>query len=619
MRAPVLLALAALGCGDGESPLALGPTTPPPSVARIGDPPTPFEGLEGFLVESRGQAILASTQTLRLEAPLDSLRAGERACLASLLEVGEIVQRLYELQLHPEAARVRAHLLTYAPRDPGEEARLATLRDLFTLFRGVVVVDPELGRMPLAPVRPEAPGGALYPPDVDEEIVRAFAEAHPRTAVGDLLGPRTVVRRRTEEALADDLSTLEHHPALEALHPQLRRMLSRPADREELYAVPYALAYARELTRAYRRLRSAARDARRSDGDLADYLEQRARDLLSNDYEAGDAAWVSGAMRRLNAEIGAYETYDDRLLGVKAHFALSILVRAPEATDALDRIVARLPELQAQLPGGPDGAVRRRIPIGLYDVVADFGQARGANTATVLPNEERIVRRYGRTVLLRRNVIQHPARMAIQRRRFAAVMAPAHLSDLTPTGELLRTALHELGHDLGPRTTVTATPVSLAMGPLHNTLEELKADLIALWLGARLRRLGVLSAAEARQVQASGVLRVLLSRAPERREAYGTMELMQQRFFLAQGLLDRDDDGRVHVRQRRMEATVEAMLAEVLAVQRGGDRAAAEALIDRWAVWDDEVQGELARRLAPASPRRIFVRYAILDDLWSRE
>jgi hypothetical protein len=36
---------------------------------------------------------------------------------------------------------------------------------------------------------------------------------------------------------------------------------------------------------------------------------------LSDDYESGDAAWVTGHFKTLNAQIGSYETYDDELYG----------------------------------------------------------------------------------------------------------------------------------------------------------------------------------------------------------------------------------------------------------------------------------------------------------------
>ena len=96
------------------------------------------------------------------------------------------------------------------------------------------------------------------------------------------------------------------------------RDLSAHPDPKGLYAVPYAVAYAPELMRAFTHLIAAADDLEASDEEFARYLRNRARDLLTNDYESGDASWVTGRFKRLNAQIGAYETYDDALFGVKA-------------------------------------------------------------------------------------------------------------------------------------------------------------------------------------------------------------------------------------------------------------------------------------------------------------
>ena len=65
--------------------------------------------------------------------------------------------------------------------------------------------------------------------------------------------------------------------------------------------------------------------SRRPTGQFARYLRNRARDLLSDDYESGDAAWITGRFKNLNAQIGAYETYDDELLGTRAFYGLSLL------------------------------------------------------------------------------------------------------------------------------------------------------------------------------------------------------------------------------------------------------------------------------------------------------
>src|SRR5260221_14782771 len=64
-----------------------------------------------------------------------------------------------------------------------------------------------------------------------------------------------------------------------------------------------------------------------------------------------------------------------------------------------------LQALEDSLPYDHHKKVREDIPVGVYDVVADFGQARGGNTATILPNESYLARRYGRTILLRANIM----------------------------------------------------------------------------------------------------------------------------------------------------------------------------------------------------------------------
>src|SRR4029079_9429746 len=101
------------------------------------------------------------------------------------------------------------------------------------------------------------------------------------------------------------------------------------------YAVPYAVAYADLMIRAHRLLREAADAPAADDSEFAGYLRNRARDLLSNDYESGDASWVTGRFRALNAQIGAYETYDDELFGAKAFHGFSLMVSDEAATTAL--------------------------------------------------------------------------------------------------------------------------------------------------------------------------------------------------------------------------------------------------------------------------------------------
>src|SRR5258708_28956192 len=232
------------------------------------------------------------------------------------------------------------------------------------------------------------------------------------------MGLRTVVRTANSLNADSDLAKLRKYPVLDTLHPGLRAELemiqggkARPGmmlARQGFYAVPYSVAYADELMKAHGLLNEAAAALHKVDEEFAGYLRNRARDLLSNDYESGDASWVTGRFKNLNAQIGSYETYDDELYGVKTFFAFSLLLTRQQETVALRKAMKGLQGLEDSLPYDHHKKIREDIPVGVYDVVADFGQARGANTATILPNESYLARRYGRTILLRSNIIPDP-------------------------------------------------------------------------------------------------------------------------------------------------------------------------------------------------------------------
>ena len=124
--------------------------------------------------------------------------------------------------------------------------------------------------------------------------------------------------------------------------------------------------------------------------------------------ESGDAAWITGRFKTLNAQIGSYEVYDDELYGVKTFFSFSILSTRRQETTALRQALRGLQALEDSLPYQNHKKIREDIPVGVYDVVADFGQSRGGNTASILPNETYLARRYGRTILLRANIMREP-------------------------------------------------------------------------------------------------------------------------------------------------------------------------------------------------------------------
>lgn len=553
------------------------------------------------------QAILAKTQTIRLAPDLSHLGPGERIAVAKLLEVGQIFQDIYEDQNHSQALAIRARL------EPGSDE--ATL---YRLFQGPLATDLANRRVPFAGATEPPPGQNVYPLDLTKAEYDAYLAAHPDRA-GELTHLRSVVRRTDDASLARDIAALRRHPALETLHPgMLARLeaMARAPDRMQLYAVPYSVAWADRTVRASRLLFEGADAVEGEDAELARYLRNRARDLLSDDYESGDAAWITGEFKNLNAEIGAYETYDDELSGVRAFYALSLLSRRNAETEALRRGLGGLQAVEDALPYADHKRVRENIPVGIYDVVADFGQSRGGNTATILPNEAYLARRYGRTILLRANIMRSPEIFATTDAGWTAVVEPRFADDLTAEGQFNRTLWHEIGHYLGADATSDGRDLDTALGADASLLEEMKADLVSLFAGPQLVESGFFTADKLRNQRASGILRTLQNNPPRRDQPYQTMQLMQFNWFLDRGVLAFDPaSGRLIIDYDEYQDAVTALLREVIALQQAGDPQRSDAFVRRWLTWDEQVHGRIAQTLRDRqSVRYRQFKYAALGE-----
>jgi hypothetical protein len=544
----------------------------------------------GAWTASRAQDVLKVTARTRLAPDLSHLTAGERVAVARLLEVGTIFQDLYELQRHRGALTARAALTKAAD---------ASSRDLLTLYRlyqGPIATTLENTREPFLAVDAAPPGKNVYPWDLTEKEFRSYVAAHPDDR--SLTHLRHVVRRAAAASISSDLATLTKHPVLDLLHPGLTEKLARLARAPSagtLYGLPYSVAYADQSVRAHRLLHDAADAVEADDQEFARFLRNRARDLLTDDYEAGDASWLKGRFKHLNAQIGAYETYDDELMGTRAFYGLSLLAVRTEESAALRKALRGIQALEDSLPIDRHRRVIDDIPVGAYDVIADFGQARGGNTATNLPNEGYLVDRYGSIILLRANIMRDPDIFGGGNRSWTSVMAKDVHADLTADANFYRTLWHEIGHYLGPDATRDNREFDAAIGPDASLLEEMKADLVSLFVGRELRARDYFTEAQLRSHYASGILRVLQSNRPRREQPYNMMQVMQWNWFLDRGVLRFDKaGGTMSIDYARYHDAVRDLLKEVLALQDAGDKAAATAFIDRWGVWDEAVHGRVA-------------------------
>ena len=592
----------------------LHPVAIPMACLMLAAGPVAAELPDGYWNLEQATAILERTRSVYLDPDLAGLSAGETAAVTKLLLAGRLLNAVYEDSLHDEALDSQEELELLD--DGGERTR--ALRSLYYLFRGPIATTLDNQRVAFLPVGPTQAGKNVYPKALTREEFDPFLENRPgqrRT----LMGVRTVVRASTLQNIARDLEMLTRYPLLDGLHPQLKQRLEsiRSGELEDTwYALPYSVRWAPRIMDVYGLLNGAAEDVQDEDEDLAAYLRLRARDLVSDDYESGDAAWVRGRFRNLNAQIGSYETYDDALYGVRSFFSLSVLMRDGEKSRELEAAIGDIQAIQDSLPQSKPRKVADHIPVGVYNVIADFGQSRSANTASILPNDASHARKYGRTILLRYNIMTNPDLFADTNAVYQAAVAAENRDDLSMEGGFYRTLWHEIGHYLGVDRTDDGRDLGEALSPLGDLFEEMKADLVSLHTAPRLEREGIIDKQTLRGIYAGGIRRVLQRVPPRTDQPYQSMQLMQMNYFLEHELLTFDTSTeRLTVHYERYPDVVDSLLEKVLAIQANGDREAAAAFRDQYTTWDEDLHGKLAANLIAATPYRYnMVRYRALEN-----
>ena len=567
----------------------------------------------GYWPAEESRRILDQTLEYRLESDLSSLTPTERSVLDSLVEVGRILDDVNDDQRHHQALSARRELRKLDER-LGHPDRTRDLLRLDELFQGPIATTLENELLPFLPVDPWTEGKNVYPWAIGREEIEAYLEAHPDDRES-ILGLHTVVRRTTPAALKRDLFTLDDQPILDELHPGLRDSLeSRTAqpDRHALYAVPFSVAWPGPIVEAARILTHAATAIGRERRDLAAFLRQRARDLLTDDNEAGDAAWVRGDLGPLDAVIGSYETYDDDLYGAKGFFGVSLFLRDETATAALRRALDDLPAVEGALPYESRRRVVTDLPAGSYDILAAFGNGKSTG-AEILPNEPDLLRKYGRKILVRRNLYTHPEAFSRVRARWEAAMDREHHPELDSEGRYQQVVWHEIGHYLGPERAADGRSIEDSLEDDAAPIEELKAELTSQFAAHELQKLGHLAWEDVRGIAAGAILSSLRPVKPIRSQPYPTLWLMEFNWFVEQGLLVYEE-GRLGVRWERHAEAVSSMLRQVLAIQEAGSKRDAADFIERYSTWGDRHETLAQNMRAAEQYRYTLPTYGLLED-----
>jgi len=371
--------------------------------------------------------------------------------------------------------------------------------------------------------------------------------------------------------------------------------LIRRDEQGNLMAVPYHVAFRDQMNKASSLIIKASQFA--DDPGLKTYLELRAKALLTDDYLQSDMAWMDMKNNILDFVVGPIETYEDQLFGYKAAHEAYILVKDVEWSNKLNRYSALLPQLQKGLPVNPE--YRTEMPggnsdLGAYDVIYYAGDCNaGSKTIAInLPNDNRVQLAKGSRRLQLKNAMQA---------KFDKILIPI-ASELIPADQLKHvtfdaffsnTMFHEVAHGLGCMNTINGKgPVQSALKDQYTTLEEGKADILGLYLEARLKEMGELdiNLMDEYTTFLAGIFRSIRFGASS---AHGKANLIRFNYFKEKGAFTVDSAGKYSVDMDKMNEAITSLSNLILKIQGDGDYEKASALLAKYGVMDEGLRSAL--------------------------
>ncbi|KAJ8755200.1 hypothetical protein K2173_018998 [Erythroxylum novogranatense] len=450
------------------------------------------------------------------------------------------------------------------------------------------------------------PGANFYPPDMDKREFEMWKGSLTENQQQDVTGFFTVIKRHHEDDLDPSLSDhiVDGSKNLVGGH--------------DLYSVPYSKEYNSLLTKASELLYKAA-DLSTSPS-LKKLLHSKADAFLSNDYLDSDIAWME-LDSQLDVTIGPYETYEDTLFGYKATFEAFIGIRDDKATAQLKLFGDYLQLLEQNLP--MDSAYKSKdvnaAPIRVIQLLYNAGDVKGPQTVAFnLPNDERIVKERGTSMVMLKNVSEAKFKHILQ--PIADVCITKEQKELVDFESFFtHTICHECCHGIGPHSITLpngkSSTVRKELQELHSALEEAKADTVGLWALKFLIGQGILPKTLEKSMYVSFLAGCFRSIRFGLKEAHGKGQALQFNWLYEKEAFVLLPDETFSVNFQKIEGAVESLSREILTTQAKGDKAAASLLLDKYCKMTQPLKLALGKLENVKVPVDIVPIFPISDEL----
>jgi hypothetical protein len=393
-----------------------------------------------------------------------------------------------------------------------------------------------------------------------------------------------------------DMTKEEFEALADSNKTSLYTLIRRNPD-SSLRVVWYHEAYASKVQKAADLLNQAAGLA--EDPQLKNYLELRAKALLTDQYQESDFAWMDMKNSNIDFVIGPIENYEDALNGVKAAQEAYILIKDVEWSKKLAHFASLLPELQKGLP--VDQKYKSEVPgsdadLNAYDVVYYAGDCNaGSKTIAInLPNDEEVQLKKGSRKLQLKNAMKA---------KFDMILVPIANELMDPSQQEFikfdaffeNTMFHEVAHGLGIKNTLNGSgTVREVLKEQYSAIEEAKADILGLYMVTKLYEMGELNQGQVMDNYVTFMAGIFRSVRFGAASAHGKANMLTFSYFSENNAFDYAD-GKYKVNFDKMKTAVEGLGGMILTMQGDGNYEGVKELIQNKSVIPAALQTDLNR------------------------
>ncbi|MBI3182755.1 MAG: peptidase [Myxococcales bacterium] len=373
--------------------------------------------------------------------------------------------------------------------------------------------------------------------------------------------------------------------------------------------------YAEELSRVVAHLREAMKHARADQRDALGKLVRYFQTGDLKDWDAYNIAWLK-ADPKVDANLGFIETYVDAR-GQKGQWEALVNYRDAKENQVMELLAKRAQYFEDRLPW-PEQYKRKKVSPPVAKAINFLAAYPQPPAGINLPNEQHIREKYGSKSVLVANTMEAAAAvkrlpLAIEFSRTEEERESARKHAVTARKWLV--AFHEVAGHASGQVDKQAGDTSKKLAEYDNTLEEARADLVALWhaFDPALEELSLEHEEVARQMYRSFLVEGLtnlhrVERGDELEEDHHRGHHMTVSFLIEKGAVRQVSEGKPPhtywdvVDFPKMREAVGELLTKLMAIKATGDYEGIKGLVQRYGIkFDPRLRDEVVARVKAAN------------------